>query len=290
MRRSWIVLAIALTLAGCSGKKPIAPADTLWTEGNEFYDDEAWDAAIDKYKALLDQHPFDPHAEEAELKIAQSYYGAGRWAEAIAAFSDFERMHPTSNSLPMVEYQIGMSSMAQSSTSDRDQSTTANALGYFRNVVDRFPGSPWAERAALRMRECKEQLARHDVDIATYYLRHGNMLAAEARLKGLLETSPESDATAEALWAFAKTYDKRDETDQAKLALATLVRHHPYGPLADDARQKLGGDDVAAGPDPLPELVAKLNQLAGTDERKSVPAPVSAYPNLYGGSRQGQGY
>src|SRR5215468_2459770 len=91
-----VVLVGVLGALGCSGKKPIVPADTLWTEANDAYNDEAYDLAIQKYKALLDQYPFDPHAEEAELKIAQAYYAVQRYPEAIAAFGNFERMHPTS--------------------------------------------------------------------------------------------------------------------------------------------------------------------------------------------------
>src|SRR5512138_39408 len=99
MRRAVVVVA-CLALAGCAaGKRPVVPADQLWSEGNQAMSDEAWDVAIDKYKALLDQHPFDPNAEEAELKIAQAYYYAERFPEAIASFADFERMHPTSPNL-----------------------------------------------------------------------------------------------------------------------------------------------------------------------------------------------
>jgi len=83
---------------GCATKKPIVPPEKLWSEGEEAFHDEAYELAVQRYKALLDQHPFDPRAEEAELKIAQSHYLAQRYAEAIAAFGDFERMHPTSPS------------------------------------------------------------------------------------------------------------------------------------------------------------------------------------------------
>src|SRR5579884_2953916 len=115
------VLAAAL-LAGCAAtKKPVVPAEQLWKEGNQAFSDEAWELAVERYKALLDQHPFDPNAEEAELKIAQAHYLAHRYAEAIAAFGDFERMHPTSPNLPLVEYHLGMAYLAQASTSVRDQ-------------------------------------------------------------------------------------------------------------------------------------------------------------------------
>src|SRR5207245_11476538 len=117
-----------------------------------------------------------------------------RWAEAIAAFGDFERMHPTRTELASVEYHLGMSYLAQASTSDRDQQSHTNALTYFRNLIDRFPQSPWAEKARLRVRECREGLAKHEADIAAYYLKIGNMKAAEARPQGILTDYPETAA------------------------------------------------------------------------------------------------
>src|SRR5262249_25882306 len=104
--RLGVAIVAAVLAIGCSHKKPVTPADKLWEEGNQAYQDEAYELAIQKYKALLDQHPFDPHAEEAELKVAQSYYLNRKYAEAISAFGDFERMHPTSQNLAMVEYHL----------------------------------------------------------------------------------------------------------------------------------------------------------------------------------------
>ena len=282
-RRVLGALAVALVAFGCAGKKPVIPPEKLWSEGEEAYHDEAYELAVDRYKKLLDQHPFDQHAEEAELKIALSYYMAQRWAEAIAAFGDFERMHPTSTELPSVEYYLGMSYLAQASTSDRDQQSHTNALTYFRNLIDRFPQSPWAERARLRVRECREALASHEAKVAAYYLKIGNIKAAEARLQGLLTDYPETDAAAQALYAFAQAYAARDEAEGATLALATLARHHPDDPLGREAKERLGKDASALdGEDPLPILIARIQRMRSDEDRQKLPSTVSAYPDVGG--------
>ena len=97
-----LMMSLLLTLGavGCAGKKPTVPAADLWSEANSLFDDEAYDYAIQKYKQMLDQYPFDPNAEEASLKIAQAHYNAKKYQEAIAAYGDFQRMHPTSENLP----------------------------------------------------------------------------------------------------------------------------------------------------------------------------------------------
>jgi outer membrane protein assembly factor BamD len=286
MRGRWLcALSAALLIVGCAGKKPIVPPEKLWSEGEQAFGDEAYEYAVDRYKALLDQHPFDTRAEEAELKIALAYYYSRRYAEAISAFGDFERMHPTSAQLAQVEYYLGMSYLSQASTSDRDQQAHTNALTYFRNLVDRFPQSPWTERARLRMRECRESLAKHEADVARYYLGQGSIRAAESRLRGLLTEYPETEAAAEALYGFAQEYARRDEAEGATLALATLVRHHPEAPLGKEARERLGAEAAALdGQDPLPLLVNRIDQMRVEEDRQNVRPTVSAYPDI-GGTR-----
>jgi outer membrane protein assembly factor BamD len=278
LRRRLGALLLVVAVLGCGGKKKVIPPEKLWSEANEAYKDEAYELAADRYKQLLDQHPFDTNAEEAELKLALSHYYSQRYAEAIAAFGDFERMHPTSQNLAEVEYHLGLSYLAQTSTSDRDREPYSNALTYFRNLIDRFPGSQWAEKSKLRMRECREALAAHEVDVATYYLRHKNLKAAESRLRSLLAEYPETDGTARALYAFAQAYAKRDEPESATLALATLARHHPETPLGIEARQRLGDHASLDGEDPLPVLMTRLDELSQQADRQQLPDTVSAYP------------
>ena len=173
--------------------------------------------------------------------------------------------------------------LGQASTADRDQQAHTNALTYFRNLADRFPNSPWAEKARLRVVECRESLAKHEADIARYYLQRKNLKAAEARLRGLLTEYPETDATAEALGAFADAYAARDEPEGAALALATLARHHPAGPLGQQAQRRLDDAKVQLdGNDPLPQLVARIDRMRDEANRQKLPATVSAYPDIGG--------
>jgi len=280
MRVALAALAVVLVVAGCAGKRAVSPPETLWDEGNQAMDDGAYELAVDKYKKLLDQYPFDENAEGAELSIARAYYRAGRFPEAISAYGDFERMHPTSQNLAQVEYERGLAHLAQHRSVDREMEAAKNAHAAFQNVLDRFPGSPWAARADLQIRTCRHNMAWHDAKIAVFYLDRGSIRAAEARLRGLLTDFPDSDATAWALARFAEEYEERDEPEGATLARATLVRHHPEGELASAAREQLSGDSVSGtGADPLPELVALLDQSAGTAARQAVPRTVSAYPD-----------
>ncbi len=286
VHRATVALIGVALAAGCAGKKPIIPVEQLRSEADEAYKDEANELAVERYKALLDQYPFDPGAEEAELRIALSHYRAERYAEAIAAFGDFERMHPTTPNLAVVEYYLGMAYLAQTTTPDRDTQAATNALNYFRNLLDRFPDSEWAAKAALRITECRDELAGHEAIVATYYLNQGNMLAAESRLTRVLTNYPDTDAAASLLLRFAQAYAKRAETAAETLALATILQHHPEGPVAAKARGQLAKDGGPASVgDPLPQLLAHLDQTSRDADRRPLPQPVSAYPDGPEGGR-----
>jgi len=277
--RPW-VLVIAVACAACAAKSKMIPAPELWETANEAYDEEAYDLAIEHYKKLLDQYPFDSHAEEAELRIGYAYFLAGRYDEAVAAFEDFERMHPTSAHLASVEYHRGLAHLAPYRTPDRDRSFAVQALTSFRNVTDRFPGTPWADRAELRIRECREILARHEQFVADYYLSRKSLRAAEARLRNLLEEYPDMDATADTLVEFARAYDEQDEPRAAALARATLIELQPGGPAARAARKRLArGNTPPIEGGALPQLLAELNSLLGTESRQHAPRAVSAFPD-----------
>ena len=64
-----------------------------------------------------------------ELLIAQAHYAHKAYPEAIAAFTDFQRMHPTSPHLAEVEYTTGLAYADQMNTVDRDLSEAFEARG-----------------------------------------------------------------------------------------------------------------------------------------------------------------
>jgi outer membrane protein assembly factor BamD len=263
---------------GCASKRTPTAEETFIT-AKEHFDRGAYELAIEAYKELLDQHPFTEHSGEAETKIAQAYYLMGRYPEAIAAFGDFERMHPTSPLVPLVNYYLGMSYLRQMRPMDRDQDASANAHAYFRAVIDRYPGTPWAERAGLRLRECDEALAAHELYIAEFYLRQDNLPAAEARFRQLLKAYVNTDAAGRALHLFGEEYLDRDREDLAELSFLALITHHRDDPLADRASARLahltrsgGVSGNAAAQDPLELLIIRLaERAAATDEPEKDP-------------------
>jgi outer membrane protein assembly factor BamD len=188
-----ITFAAMFALSACGPPKPQAERD-LYDEANGQFDATNFDTATSLYEELLEQYPFSDLAEVARLRIAHAYYLSANYEKAVAAFNDFERLHPTSAQLPFVEYTIGMSYLDQARTRDRDSSASESALRQFERVRDSYPETLWSRLAGFRIAQCKEKLAGHELYVGDYYAKIGKRKAARARFQYVLDTYPNSDA------------------------------------------------------------------------------------------------
>ncbi|MGH7859754.1 MAG: outer membrane protein assembly factor BamD [Candidatus Binatia bacterium] len=257
-----ILLLSGLLLASCATQK-VLPEKEYFDSGTEAMDEEAFDVAIDQYQKLLEEYPFSEYTEEAQLKIAFAQYKSERYAEAIASFQDFQRMHPTNPNLPFAEYYLAMSYKDQMGAKDRDQSASAQAHAHFQALIDRYPESPFAEKAKKQLRECRELLAEHELSVAEFYLHWGNPLGAESRLRNLLQTYPDTATTAEALLRFGNYFRKQGDLTRAALAFAALKEKYPENPLSGEAKSalaRLSEKSVEADSEPLAALVETLGR------------------------------
>lgn len=257
----WIGL-IAFVLGGCTAKRQLT-AEQYFDLGNRYLREGAYQASVEQYRELLDQYPFSEHSEEAELKIAHGHYLNGSCPEAVAAFADFQRRHPTSPHLAFAGYLIGRCYEAQMHPADRDQSAAQNAHAYFLAVIEQYPESPFADLARAHMRGCRERIARHELLIAQFYLRREKATAAEYRLLDLVNRFNDTDTAGEALFVLGELYRERGATDRAALAFGAVVRHHPDNGVSRAAREALvalPGEGALSAPDPLAVLRTKTGR------------------------------
>lgn len=266
-RRVASAFVLAALSASCSAA-PRLSADQYYTEGKAAFADDNYEVAIKSYKDLLDQYPFDPHAEEAELTIAESHYKKKQYAEAIAAFNDFQRMHPMSPELAKVYYLLGKSFDKQMTTPDRDQGAADNAQGWYRVVLDRYPDSEYAPKARRRMARCRESIAEHDRRVAAFYFSQDNMRAGENRVKTILEKFPDTVAATAALEDLADAYDERGDTAAAeKVRAAAEERTAIYASMPESGPGSRAQGAVPNARTPVTDaLVATLVESYGPSE------------------------
>jgi outer membrane protein assembly factor BamD len=192
---SFIGIAVALLLlSGCawfSHGEEEKPASELIQEGMKAYDKGEFSDAIKNFEQLKDWYPFSKYAIVAELKIADSHYYLDQYAEAIAAYEEYEQLHPRNEAIPYVIYQTGRCYYDQMDTVDRDQTSARKAMETFRRLVRQYPEDPYAIKARTHITLCLQSLAGHEFYVGKFYLRSKHYKAALQRFKAVIANYPD---------------------------------------------------------------------------------------------------
>ncbi|EHR42417.1 outer membrane protein assembly factor BamD [Alishewanella jeotgali] len=237
MKLKFILIALlAVTLTACAGKpkdeqiNPNQTAQGMYQQAKDVLDAGLYNRAIELLKAVESRHPFGPIARQVQLDLIYAYHQAGNLPQALATIDRFIRLNPNQPDLDYVYYMRGLTNLKADENafqeffgierSDRDLSSTRQAFDDFRILLNNYPESKYAADARARMVAIKDNLARHELLVADYYLRRGAFLAAANRGKYVVEFYRDSPLVEQALEIMVESYDKlgldklRSDTEQ----------------------------------------------------------------------------
>src|SRR3954468_12852795 len=241
------VFALALTLAGCGlfGDKKDPRKD--WTAAEyykaakEEFDNHNWDSAIKLYEQLESKFPFGRFAQQAQLEVAYAYYKQGESAQAISALDKFVKLHPNH---PNLDYALYLKALAnfkedlgvlarviKQDLADRDPKAARESFEGFKELVTRFPDSRYTPDARERMAYRVEALARHEINVARYYLSRGAYLAAANRAQDALKRYSNSSIQRDALEVMIEAYDRMGLPELRDDARRVLAKNFPGDPM-----------------------------------------------------------
>jgi len=219
MKRLMAVLAISALLA-CSSKNSddvffsevgALSKEEILARGDAQAEKKHWDTARKYYSFLADSFPNDPLGRQAALKVADSFYRAKDIAsltEAQLRYKDFSNRFPNDPQRAYALLMLGKCSLHKSKGSLRDLTPIREASDSFKLVIELFPTSTHATEATELYARAQEDLARHELEVAQFYVRLGSYRGAANRLEYLAATYPKTQAAEEgrAMLARAREY------------------------------------------------------------------------------------
>lgn len=221
-RAGLLALAMSATLVAC-GTSPQDEyaninSDKLYADAKEEQADGNFETAVKMLEKVEARASGTLLAQQAQLDLAYAYYRSGEKAQALAKLERFIRLHPTNPAMDYAYYLQGLINfnedlgmfgrLSRQDLSERDQQASRDAYESFKQVVDRFPESKYAEDARLRMNHVVNSLAAGEVHVARYYLRRGAYLAAANRAQQAIKDYPQSPSIEEALYIMSRAYDQ----------------------------------------------------------------------------------
>jgi outer membrane protein assembly factor BamD len=228
------VLGLALVTTACasnSGKKDLAyvarDVATIYNFAKQRLDQGRYREAGQLFDEVERQHPYSVWARRAQLMSAFSYYLARDYSESISSAQRFLAVHPGNKDAPYAYYLIAMDYYEQIQDVTRDQKITQQALDSLGELIRRYPNTPYAADARLKVDLVNDHLAGKEMEVGRFYQRRAQWLAAVIRFRKVVDDYQTTTHTPEALHRLTESYLALGVREEAKKAAAVLGANYP---------------------------------------------------------------
>ncbi|MCU0986061.1 MAG: outer membrane protein assembly factor BamD [Acetobacteraceae bacterium] len=237
------IVALAL-LAACSSSNSDAndplisrdrPVEQIYNEAVDAQQAGNNARAVALYQEVERQHPYSSWATSAKLMAAYNEYMRGRYTEAIGALDRFINLHPAHRDIAYAYYLRAMSYYEQIADVERDQRITQQALASLQDVANRFPDSPYARDARLKMDLARDHLAGKEMMIGRYYQQRNLYAAAVNRFRRVVDEYDTTNHVPEALHRLVEVYLALGLNEEARKTAAVLGYNYPGSPWYQDS-------------------------------------------------------
>ena len=234
-----VVLALAvLGGAACKSSDPSSITRELLTmskeeayaRGDALCSKKKYEVGRQYLRFVAENYANDPLGKQAALRLADSFFEEDSplgYVEAQSRFKDFRSRYPSHPRSDYALFRLAQVSDKQAEKPDRDQANTRLATQSYRELLQNYPGSPYATEARARYRAMLDLLAEHEFLVAHYYYRRGAWESARNRFAGLFASFPEYSAMEKALFWAGQTDHVLGRDADARAFFDRLRRDYP---------------------------------------------------------------
>ena len=256
------LLAAAVAISGCATFKKKhktdlsyveRPVDLLYATGAAHLDRHDWAGAVDYFREVERQHPYSEWSRRAILMTAFAHYESNSYPEAIGDADRFIQLYPGNASAAYAYYIKAVCYFEQIIDVGRDQAAADQALAALREVVRRFPSSPYAVDARLKVDMVNDQLAGKEMTIGRFYEHANQPIAAMGRFKTVIDRYQTTSHTPEALYRLVELDVSLGLMPDAQRNAAVLGANFPGDRWYQDAYRLLTSKGLKPSAEPKTE-------------------------------------
>jgi outer membrane protein assembly factor BamD len=245
------ILLPLLALSACTstGKaeadKAPEPVEKMYAKAAKELDAGRNTEAAKQFDAVEQNYPYSPWATRAQLMAGYAHYKNLRYEDALLALNRFIELHPGDDNIAYAYYLKSLCYYEQISDVRRDQKMTEMALDSLKQVKQRFPDSPYARDASLKIDLTQDHLAGKEMEIGRYYLVRKQYQAAINRFEKVVQQYQTTTQVPEALERLVESYMALGIRDEARKNAAILGANYPGSSWYKDAFVLMGDKSLA---------------------------------------------
>lgn len=225
-----------LAMSACSSAPQIAQPDAvLVNKAGNMYARARFSQASDLYRKSIEENPDSPFRKQSVLGLADSLYKDKEYVEAGLYYERFSELYPLDANTPRSFFYLAMCHYHSTHTPDRDQTNTAKAVVAFNRFLEKYPNHILSPIARNYITEMNTLIRDSGIEVARFYNRVGQNMAAIERLKEFLAKYPDSGLTEEALFMLGESYYREQAFNDAAQVFIKLIEKYPNGEFSGQA-------------------------------------------------------
>lgn len=234
-----IVVLFLGFLLGCSKKDPYKglSEEEIYQMSQKSVAKKNFAQASKDFEALESRYPYGKYSDKAQLGLIEAYYKQNEPNLALASANRFIRMHPRHPQVDYAYYMKGVVTYDEHMTfmyryfpvdrSLRDPSSAQESFDAFKELLERFPNSQYAQDARQRSVHLRDHLARYEMQVVEYYMKRGAYLSAANRASYIVKHFHQTSVIPQALSTMAKAYHELGMEQLAADAERILKANYP---------------------------------------------------------------
>ncbi|MGI9228978.1 MAG: outer membrane protein assembly factor BamD [Gammaproteobacteria bacterium] len=250
-----LFLLLLLSVAGCAlfskdGEEDETKnwtVERLYAEAKDALYSGYYKKAVEYYEFLETRFPFGVYGQQSLLDLAYAYYKTEDAEAATAACDRFIKLYPQNPHVDYAYYLKGLINFNKGKgfterflpmdLSQRDQSPSLTAFDAFAELLEKYPHTQYAEDAQKRMVYLRENIAKHEIHIANYYMKRGAYIAAANRARYVVESYQRTPSVPDGLIIMARSYRVLEMDDLFDDTMRVLDLNYPNHPGLREVRQ-----------------------------------------------------
>ena len=195
--------------------------------------------AAKQFAEVERQHPYSQWATRAQIMEGYAYYQNLDYDQAVTAFNQFIDLHPGNSDIAYAYYLRALCNYERIADVRRDQGFAHDALKGMQEVISRFPDSPYAKDAVLKIALITDHLSGAEMEVGRWYMGQKLYIAAINRFRNVVEKYQTTSHVPEALERLVEAYIALGIPKEAQATASVLGYNFPGSDWYQDAYKLL---------------------------------------------------
>ncbi len=239
-----MTLPIALTAAlliicGCAGAKKTAKTDddATFRQAEEYFAKKKYDKTITTLELLR----YTPSilSDDAHLLTAKAHIAAGNPELASPELAWIKNRYSQSELIEEATFLLAESYFLASPRAELDQELTHKAIGAYKDFLDLYPTSKFADSAKVGIEKAQDKLAQKLLQSAVLYHNMHQDSAALLYVRTAIDTYPQTSLMAQIELLYAQVLVELGDTASAQNHAQRVIESSPSDKTAAAARKLL---------------------------------------------------